>query len=112
MLTTIPASGSGGRRGAAGGGAGRGLLGWLGQLGVELFAADAAVAVAVDRDPVAVAGFRRGQLVGAQVAVLVLVEAVEQRRLGIRAPGEPGEQQQGGGEHQPFEADIMNIRPE
>ena len=71
--------------GAAGGGAGLRCCGaGCASDGVELAAADAAVAVAVDGDPVAVLRRRGGQLCLAQVAVLVAIEALEQRALRAR----------------------------
>src|SRR5688500_9499365 len=56
--------------------------------GAELGAADASVAVAVDGDPVGRLRSVARQLVPAQVAVPVAVEAVEQliRGLGLGAP--------------------------
>src|SRR5687768_15894446 len=94
------------RRGGAcaGGGAGGLLRRRLRQDGVELGTADAAVAIAVDGDPVAVLRRIGGELFPAQVAVLVAVEALEQRSLRLGAPGEPGAKQQRGGKDEPFEA--------
>src|SRR5688572_16625041 len=95
-----------GRRGGACAGcsAGRLLLRGLRQDGVELGTADAAVAVAVDGDPVAMLCRVGGELFLAQVAVLVAVEALEQGSLGLGAPGESRAKQQRAGNDEPFEA--------
>src|SRR5690349_117855 len=77
--------GSGGGGGGASRGAGRGLGSGLGELRIEFVAADAPVAVAVDGDPVRALRLGRGQLLRAQVAVLVLVQPVEQGNVVICA---------------------------
>src|SRR5688572_9969742 len=94
--------GGGGSAGSAGGGAGR-LRGAGGRQvdEVELRAADAAVAVAVDRDPVAVPDLLGRQLLAAEVAVLVAVEALEERR--VVAAGDPRAEKHCAGKRQPFE---------
>src|SRR5688572_13113377 len=72
--------------------------------GGELAAADAAVAVAVDGEPVAVLRCGSGELFLAQEAVLVAIEAFEQGSVGVGAPRKAGTKEQRRGEHQPLKA--------
>src|SRR5262245_41503980 len=96
---------------AAGGGAGLLLRGGGALDQAELGAADAPVAVAVDRDPVADLGLVARQLLRAEVAVMVAVEAVEQGGACAARPIDddlaerhPGAEQHGGEEEQPLES--------